>query len=483
MKDVVIIGAGIAGLTAAYELSKDSVDFHVIETSDRVGGNIKTKKVDGFSIEEGPYTLTSSGKDVLGLVSELGLDESLVEAKSESKNRYIYHQKKLIPVPMSPKELYKTELLSSDGKKTLLEEFFISKVDKEETIEEFVSRRFGREVLKNLVQPFLCGVYAGDVKKLSANAVFPKLKEIESKFKSVLIGLPLSKGLQFKKDKHTIYSFKEGMEQLPKEIYKRIQKRVSLSVSKIEVVRAKDYFVVTYEVGGKTISYTTNAVLFATPAYTVLNYSHLLPNKKSIELFETEYLPLATVSQIVDKSKVKTKLDGFGYLCTKEPHRKLLGTIWTSSIFPQGNDKALLSSFIGGAYFPKVASAKESEVKNQVSKEVAEILKISKPSELKTINYKLYPKAIPQYYLGHGERVSEVEKIMDSEYGLFFTGNYLYGISINDTVKTSKKMVNKIKVFLEKVKLKSKDKEVQVSKNGDKSQETDSEKKEDLVKS
>lgn len=454
MKDVIIIGGGIAGLSAALELQKDNVDFELLEKSNRVGGNIESLNLEGHLVEKGPYTFTSSSKEIFELINDLDLKDELIESSDKSVNRYVYFQKQLMKVPMSIQELYKTDLLSKEGKKTLLEEFFIPKVDKEETVEEFISRRFGREILKNLVQPFLCGVFAGDVQKLSANSVFPKLKELERKYNSILAGIPLSKGFNFSKEKHALYSFKQGMEVLPKKLAVQLGRKINYEVENIEIARAKDYFVITFTSSGKAYNYTTNAVLFATPAGEVLNYSHLLPNKESQDFFNIDYTPIATVAQTIKESKVKMNLDGFGFLCTKEPHRKLLGSIWTSSIFPNrsNGDEILFNSFIGGAYHPKVTKQSIEEIADLVSRELVEILKLSKSAQLKTINVKLYEKAIPQYAMGHVGRLRSVEEIMDRDFGLFFTGNYLYGISINDTVKTSKLMANRIKRFLQSIK-------------------------------
>lgn len=454
MKDVVIVGGGLAGLTAAFELGKSSLDFHLLETTGRVGGVIETINVGDYLIETGPHAFNSLSQEIVDLVSELGLKNDLLEGPASSKKRYIYDGSKLISVPMSLAELIKTTVLSKEGKLTLLEEFFIRKEDKEESVEEFISRRFGREVLKNVIQPFINGVFAGDVKNLSANAVFPKLKDFELKYKSVFLGFLLSSGFKRPFRKISLYSLKNGLEMLTKELYKKLSQKVTLNAKDIEITRAKDFFIVNFKINNKTITYTTNSVLFATPAYKVLQYSHLFPYESLLENFQIEYVPVATINQVVESSRIGVELDGFGFLCVKEPHRKLLGTIWTSSVFPKRatENKTLLTSYVGGAYYKKIVNQTDEEIKNIVTKEVSEILKIQDPNCVDTIHMKLNHSAIPQYNLGHTKRVKEIEQFMDKNYGLFFTGNYLYGISMNDTVKTSKNITNKIKNFLEKQK-------------------------------
>ena len=449
MKDVIIIGAGIAGLTAGFELQKSNIDFQILESSDRIGGVIETLKISDCLIETGPNTFSSLSKETLGLVKDLECEDSLIEASPDSKKRYIYINSHLKPVPANPIDFLKTDILSRAGKWTVFEELFIPKEEKEETVEDFFTRRFGREVLKNLIQPYLNGVFAGDVKKLSTSAVFPKLKELENKHKSVLLGFILSK--QFKQaEKLTLYSFEEGMEFLPNEIYKKIKTKVTLNAKNIEITRAKDCFIVTFKINNKTINYPANSVLFAIPAYKVLDYNHLFPHHYLTEIFHTEYLPLCVASQIVDKSKLKFDLDGFGFLCTKEPHRKLLGTIWNSSIFSKRApaNKVLMTSYMGGAYHKKVIDQTEDEIKTLFTKELCETLHISDHNSLETLNIKIHTHAIPQYNLGHTEKVNRVIEFMSKGYGLFFCGNYFSGISINDTVKTSKEVTEKIKIFL-----------------------------------
>lgn len=455
MKDVIIIGAGIAGLSAAYEFHKDNLDFQVLEPEDRAGGVIETVQAEGALVENGPYTFSSYSKELLALIKRLGLEKDLQEADPKSRKRYIYLNNYLAPFPSSLPEFLKSELLSKDAKWTLLEEFILPRVQKEECVEDFISRRFGREALKNIVQPFLNGVFAGDVKKLSADAVFPKIKEIENTYKSVILGSFISKlGDIFKGRKPlTLYSFKQGMEYLPYKLYEIMKSKVTLSAKNIEISRAKDFFIVTFTANNKTINYTTNSILFTIPANKIKEYGYLLPDEYLTDFSKIDYAPISTIAQTIDKSKLKFDLDGFGFLCTKEVHKKLLGTIWTSSIFPNriSNDKVLLNSFVGGAHFRKVAEMTKEEVSALAAKELAEVLQIPDPDSIKTINVKTYESGIPQYNMGHLSLVKRIEKLMDSKYGVFFAGNYLRGISINDTVKTSISTADKIKKFLKTV--------------------------------
>ncbi len=463
MKDVIIIGAGIAGLSSAHELNKENIDFQILEPANRVGGVIETIEIDGTKIETGPYTFSSYSKELMDIINDLKIQDELKEADHKSKKRFIYLNNKLVQIPTNPSEFFNSEILTKNAKWTLLEELVLPKGDKEESIENFFSRRFGREVLKNIIQPFLNGIYAGDVKKLSANAVFPKLKELEEKYKSVLLGSTFSQiGNIFKGRKPlTLYSFKDGMQTLPNSLYESFKNKVTLMARDIEIKRAKDFFIVSFKVNNKAINYTTNSILFAIPAYRMAEYGYVLPSESLPNFLNIEYVPIASVAQVVEKENLKMDLNGFGYLCTKEVQKKLLGTIWTSSIFPDTVEpgKALLSSFIGGAHFKKVSDLGYDDIASLTAREVSEILGISDPDQIKTLFIKIHEKAIPQYNMGHLDLVKKIEKLMDNDSGIFFTGNYLRGISLNDTVKTSMNTVKKIKRFLKNI-VKEKEKTV-----------------------
>src|SRR3989338_7914541 len=211
MKDVIIIGAGIAGLSAGFELYKNNIDFQILEPANRAGGSIKTVKIGDYLVESGPSTFNSLSKEIMELVKDLDIEDLLQAANPQAKKRYIYRNGQLMPVPSTLKEFIKTDILSREGKMMLLEELFIKKENKEETVQDFTERRFGREILKNFIQPYLNGIFAGDVQKLSANAVFPKLKGLETKYRSIIGGMFLSPKVRSSFKGLTLYSFIHGM--------------------------------------------------------------------------------------------------------------------------------------------------------------------------------------------------------------------------------------------------------------------------------
>src|SRR5215510_12394648 len=186
--DSVIIGAGVSGLVAAHRLKKMGRDLLLVESGDRVGGVIQSREVEGFLIECGPNSLRGS-HEFLDLVEELNLTGELITADPRAP-AYIYADGRLQAAPMSPPALVKTKLISNAAKLRLLREPFVKtrREGGEESIASFVRRRLGDEILARMVAPFLSGVFAGDPERLSVEACFPRLAELESDAGSILRG-------------------------------------------------------------------------------------------------------------------------------------------------------------------------------------------------------------------------------------------------------------------------------------------------------
>src|SRR5882724_4866813 len=222
-KTVVVIGSGISGLITAYKLQQRSIQVHLLERSDHVGGVMRTTVENGFLTEWGPNSFRSND-EIDDLIKEVGLEEQRVEA-DPSAPRFIYHHGELKAFPMGIGGFLSTSLLTIGGKLRLLIEPFIRKRREtgEESVGSFVSRRLGRQIEQTFVSPFISGIYAGDSNKLSVNATFPTLVEFEELGGSILIGAiksmrkrkPQSQQKKRPRRKATLVSFKKGIESFP----------------------------------------------------------------------------------------------------------------------------------------------------------------------------------------------------------------------------------------------------------------------------
>ena len=222
-KNIVVLGAGISGLTVAYLLQKEGFRVTVIEKKSSVGGSIETVVKNGFLFDRGPNSTLETYPIIKTIIEDLGLSEELIYADSKGNKRYILKNNKLIPLPMSPPAFLSSKLFSTKAKLRLLAEPFIKKANKEESIAEFVKRRIGKEFLDYAISPFVSGVYAGDPAKLSVKYAFPKLYELEQKHRSLILGTiktirERKKRAEKSKQSAKMFSFKKGMETLPNKI-------------------------------------------------------------------------------------------------------------------------------------------------------------------------------------------------------------------------------------------------------------------------
>ncbi|MDQ7037706.1 MAG: protoporphyrinogen oxidase [Aquificota bacterium] len=433
MEEVVVVGSGVSGLSTAYRLKKQGVNVVVYEKEDDIGGNIKTLKVDSYTIELGPQTVLAD-EEVLGFFRDLGLRP--VEASPSSKRRYILKKGKLIPVPLNPVSFLTSPLLSLRGKIRVFKEIFLSPVSGEESLADFVRRRLGEEVLTYLVQPFVSGVYAGDPEALSVRYAFPRLYALEKEFGSLIKGAVKKRSFG---PKGKLVSFEGGLRTLTERLAGEVEVRRENVVLRIR--RKEDRFILDTR-GGKV---EAKAVVVSSPAYTASYLLKDLSWSASSEFDSIDYPPVAVVNVGVKAGSVP---DGFGFLVPRVENRKILGAIFTSRIFKgrAPEDRDLLTVYLGGSTDRSVADMSEEEIAEAVEKDLTEILGVP---GVEVIKVKVWKKAIPQYTVGYGKYINLAREMEETFPGLFLTGNYLSGISVPDCIRYSEKVADKVVRYLE----------------------------------
>src|ERR1041385_860379 len=244
-KTIAVIGAGISGLCAAYWLNQKGMNVIVLERDSSAGGTMKTIRENGWLVETGPNSTLETTPLLSQLFDELGITDQRIYANEASNRRYILRNGKLHPLPMSTGAFLRSKLWSLPGKLRLMKEPFIGKVNKEESIAEFVERRLGREFLDYAINPFVAGVYAGSPEQLSVQAAFPKLYALEEKYGGLIRGMIRSRKerkarKEVAKDRAKMFSFIEGMQTFPNAIAARLGDSVELNctVERIVPMRA-----------------------------------------------------------------------------------------------------------------------------------------------------------------------------------------------------------------------------------------------------
>ena len=246
-KKIVIIGAGISGLTTAYLLHKEGYDVIVLEQKNKVGGSIETNSENGFLFDRGPNSGLETTPVIKQLVEDLQLKEQFVYANREGNKRYILRNGELHALPMSPPTFLKTKLFSGKAKLRLFAEPFIgkSKDGYYQSIAEFVSRRLGKEFLDYAINPFVAGVYAGRPEELSVKSAFPKLYALEEEYGGLILGTIRSirkrkKSKEVSKQSAKMFSFRDGMIVLPEAIKRSLGKRVYTGVGVVSVRKTSE---------------------------------------------------------------------------------------------------------------------------------------------------------------------------------------------------------------------------------------------------
>ncbi len=448
----VIVGGGISGLVCAYELRKAGVDAHLFEASPRLGGVIRSERREGYLIELGPQSFSGTPQ-LRTLCAEIGIQNDLVAAPARAP-RYVLVEGALQPVPLDPPALLISSLLSAATKASIARDLFgkSQPPEQDESVASFVRRKFSAELLDRLVGPFISGIYAGDPERLSLRSTFPQVYEAEKSAGSVIRGLKRAgKSRKEPKERPTLFSFREGNETLIRAL--QVKLGAAARVGTEVVVLRRDAGAGTFELmirgSGQEETLTTDNVILATPTdvagrllgETAADFDRLLG--------AIEYAPVAIVSFGYPKG-FANPLNGFGFLVPRSAGYRVLGTVWNSSLFagraPQGH--VLLTSFVGGATDPQTVSQPAPEVAKIVLSELAAILAI--PHAPAFANVEIYPRALPQYNLGHSERLAAIDKLRQATPGVWLAGNYLRGPAIGACVEQSQAVAEQVRSRLKR---------------------------------
>ncbi|RLJ69943.1 protoporphyrinogen oxidase [Hydrogenivirga caldilitoris] len=434
MRDIVIIGSGISGLSTAFRLRKLGYDVVVYEKDEDIGGNIKTATQEGYTFELGPQTVLAD-EEVMAFFKEAGL-EPLVASPS-SKNRYIYKGGKLVPLPMSPLLFLFSPLLSLTAKLRVLKEPWASgPVKNEESIADFVRRRLGQEFLDYIVAPFVSGVYAGDPERLSVKYATRRVYALEQEFGSLIRGALKKKALG---PKGVLVSFEGGLYTLIRELARGVEVKRENVVLKIR--KKEDRFILDTREG----KVETKALVVSSPAYTASYLLKDLSWSASLEFDRIDYVPVVVVNVGVKSGNVP---EGFGVLIPRREGKRILGAVFSSKLFPgrAPAGKDLLTVYLGGATDREIIELSNEAITEIVQKELREVLGIN---SIDFIHVRKWKRAIPQYTLGYGKYLNLAKEMEEIHRGLFLTGNYLSGVSVSDCIRFSEVTAKKVSEFLQ----------------------------------
>jgi oxygen-dependent protoporphyrinogen oxidase len=437
-----VIGGGVSGLVCAYALRKAGVDALLIEASDRAGGSIRTERRDGYLLELGPQSFTGTAQ-MLQLFDEIGIRQQIVQAPS-GVPRYVLVNGKLEKVPMSPPAFLGSGFVGLGTKFALLRDVIGKSAppQQDESIADFVRRKFSAEMLDRLVGPFVSGVYAGDPEKLSLRSSFPMLYDAEKRRGSIIRGMLSTAKKQTPdqpRQRPTLLGFAEGTQTFTDALAAKLGDRLLLNATVTNIVSDQaeptPAFRVTVQTHAGQQSFTAENVVVATPTDSAANLLRDLEPTISNRLAEIEYASIAVVSLASPKNQIGDPLNGFGFLVPRSSGVRTLGTVWNTSLFPHRapDGNALLTSFIGGATDPAAAQLPPDGLAAIVHKDIAPLLKIRTTPSFSNVT--IYPRALPQYNVGHTALLSAIDAALKNHSNLWLIGNYLRGPSIGACVE------------------------------------------------
>jgi len=446
-----VVGGGISGLVCAHALQKAGIEVLLVEASPRTGGVIHSVVRDGFLLELGPQSFAGTAQ-LRSLCAELGIADQLLEAPPRAP-RYVLVNGALQPVPLSPPAFFLSRLINSSTKWALLRDIFGKSVppDTDESVAAFVRRKFSDQLLDRLVGPFVSGVYAGDPEKLSMRSAFPQLHEAEKALGSIVRGmLRLAKSKKGPRERPTLNTFRDGNETFVRALANQLGSSVLTKTSAMNIYRQNDgSFQVALDGSGNE-SISAKSVIFAAPTdVTGKLLAQLNPSFESL-LTSVEYAAAVVVSLGYRKIDVGHRLDGFGFLVPRSSGLRVLGTVWNSSLFPgrAPEGQVLLTTFVGGATDPSAATLKSEELSSLVHREIGPVLSIKASPTFSNVT--IWPRALPQYNLGHGERLAAIAGNLARFPGLFLTGNYLRGPAIGSCVEQALAVAEEVRMQLER---------------------------------
>ena len=437
---VLIVGGGISGLVCAYSLRKSGIEAHLVEASAQPGGMIRSEKRDGFLLELGPQSFSGTAA-LRSLCADLGIADQILQAPAAAP-RYVLIDGALKAVPLSPPALLSSSFLSARTKWRIARDAFgnTRPPEEDESVAGFVRRKFGAELLERLVGPFVSGIYAGDPERLSLRAAFPQLHEAEESAGSVIRGMMrAAKSRKRPRERPSLLSFRDGNETLVRALAAKIgpELRVGAEVIAISVRReaAGARYEVRISAAGREETVATESLVLATSANVAGALLRGVNAGFEPALAGIEYAPVAVVSLGYRREDVAHSLEGFGFLVPRSSGLQVLGTVWNSSLFP-GRALAshvLLTSFVGGATNPGAAALSTQELCDLVHREIAPLLQIRAGAVFSHVQ--VYRRALPQYNIGHADRLKALERLRAEQPGLFFVGNYLRGPAIGNCVE------------------------------------------------
>jgi oxygen-dependent protoporphyrinogen oxidase len=472
MKKIIIVGGGISGLAAAYSIQENilaqgsPLTCTLIDDQKRFGGKILTERQNGFVIEAGPDSFITQKPWALELCQKLSLTHRLIPTHPEQKKIYVYSGGRLHPLPeglvlMIPTRLIPfltSSLISPLGKLRMAMDLFIParKDTRDESLADFARRRLGEEALNKIVEPLMAGIYVGRAETLSLASTFPRFKELEQEYGSLIQGLMAKRHEATQRSKPgdspsraMFMTFQEGMGELVETLVSRLDRIQLMSSKRVKAVRPSGQTGARYHVDlVDGTSMASDVVILATPAFITADLIEEINPTMAQLLRQIPYVSTATVSLAYKRSECHHPLDGYGFVVARTEKRKIMACTWTSTKFPNRapEDHVLIRCFVGGGGQESLVDMDDQAIVQLAREE----LKITMGLNTTPVFTRIYrwKRANPQYIVGHLDRLAAIEGLLTQHPGLFLTGSAYYGVGIPDCIHEGSRTAQNALEFL-----------------------------------
>jgi len=443
-----IVGGGITGLAAAYELTRLGAAGVLIDQQRKLGGVIQTEVVDGCVLEQGPDSFLAAKPAAAELIRELGLGEELIGSKDDGRVTYVARRGRLVPLPdglmmMVPTRILpvaKSPLLGWATKARMGLEYFHKppKETRDRAAGEFISEHYGREAVDYLAEPLLAGVYGGDVERLSVDSVLPRFVEMEKKYGSLTKGVLAARRAAGEQPSRAplFQTLKGGLGQLTEELERRIKPACEVVAGRVDTLLRGKSGQWRVKVGGRWME--GESVILACPAWAAAELLKEVQPQLAALLAAIEYSSSMTVALVYRKDRIPELPPGFGFLVPLKERGALVACTFTGAKFPYRvpDTHAVLRCFLGGTSGEETLDKSDGDVVSAIQDELQTLLGWRQtPGHVRITRWR---RAMAQYTVGHEARIRLVEDIRSSLPGLHLAGNAYSGIGISDCIRTGR---------------------------------------------
>jgi oxygen-dependent protoporphyrinogen oxidase len=453
---VVVIGCGISGLAAAHRLTElnPALDLTVIEASARLGGTLHTDERDGFLLERGPDSFISEKPEAVALAKRLGIESRLIETNQEHRRSFIVRNGRLRPVPegfqlLAPSRIWPfitSDIFSLPGKARIAADLFLPRRKAngvaDESLASFVRRRLGREALERMAQPMVGGIYTADPETLSLRATLPRFLDLERDHRSLVLAM-LRKARSQKKEESSgtsgaryglFLSFDRGMELLVEALAQALTQVAIRLNTKVQSVSRSSASWTIHLSSGETLE--ADALCLALPAYVSAQLLSNIHPPLAAQLSQIKYASTATINLAYHRDAIKHPLDGFGFVVPFVEKRSVIACTFSSVKFPgrAPDNHVLLRAFAGGALQPEIFALDETEMLTRVENDLRELLGITAKPLFAEVSK--WQSAMPQYEVGHLDRIASIENNVRELPNLALAGNAYRGTGIPDCIRS-----------------------------------------------